>query len=1718
MIQDLNEVYDEAGVNGDSGEQTPKPPKISASAGYLNWRSSAPQSMARAGNSFHVDNVTPSDQDKFFANTGIYDPALTGQDISQEAGERQTGWNKLGRRLVNLVPNAIGSAVDVLGNVGALISEWGDDRDYRNGLNDLADAIKNPAGQNYARSNDTWAITDPTWWIDNAANMAEMALGFTAAGKVIATGLVGAAERIAGAVGASARTSKWLTTAAQMGTSAVSSYAEAAQAGAQVYTSVYDTQLQKALADGLSPDDAADKAKHIAAQSAATASQLGTVLTMGINVGAYTPWFKSAENAGMDIIAARIAKSEAAGLSAAEMATAIRGLNVQDFADKLFHHSTVVDKLREMVGEGAEEVLQNFAQQTGQDLGDDSKTKGLFAQIGELENIVDKSANSQNLLAFTLGAGFGGLQHVLIHNTPNMRVDKYTADGKPIQKMGDDGPMVDKNGVPVMEKTWVSPRTSEHDFTKRKFDTLKETVAYDFQNFHDTQNQILEGIAEKNDMKVAEARDQLFDTGKLYAIKADLAEPWKKTFTKIVNMPVEEAVAAGYASDVNDESYKDKAQQSITDIDHLSGLYQTLQSKYGTDERITPYVDMVFGRQVDLYSTGKRIDEYRKKLDINEAEEAKMLKGIDPANFSSALNDFHRTLLASQVVEKQLMDDHKVLMSGDPKVVDKLLRKYRAIGMGDGDRTIPVQDLDRKLKTKQSQLQDKIKLQESSLLSSVEYTTWLQDHPDGTFNGFLKEINARNNMLVQNRYARTQLDMAQAQYEIAQSNLSEMTKDKSVNKFSRKVEEWKQQMAAEAKASEESRSQQIASLVKDKGTLSRLQKLNLHTIAEKYKTERDNVYGKIATNQNTIEDIKEQLKGKNVVRDIFNAGGLRAQMKRAVKENAVLTKWAEKLDTLYKEHAVDMEDEEPVTVDEVTAADTGVTTDTTTTETTEPETTAPVAAPVIPGVPVTVADEMEAMAREIEEAVQPGTEYDPHKAYGDLFQKQPKGIRVAMDQLVGGMLDGTIGFSLDYLNRMINPVNFTQADAIQLLSAAKDFVDEIKRMQAIQTGGTEVSQESQIEEPIQIIVSGIEPPDTPPITDTIDAPTPESNLYHAGYKIVEAATTGATSTIEYHEGVNDKGTAFIKVQRKDAINRDVSEDIMHPGKILPGTELEFVVDTEYDGPKLITDDINWEANITNIREKEKGTDYLDKNGNALSHPRMVGNIPIKVMDKATGKTLFYIRKLDWLEAKFPGTDDYRNVVEWTGTEEARINNLDLQRERLMDIRSRIVNRYNANRQSSVGKISAEGKGTGRMILNHVIEEKSADTGKIKSSVVPEFAYNKKDPTRSLLPEDGTLSIAGDGGALLDGANHSFDKETDFDRSTIVKGAVGQMVRAVNGKYMWASLVGVKNAEPGKPSPALNTITRVIELYLLNDGTDQQITGEIDGLQSNTGFNVATAQGLRAFINQYYTYLQGFQDSALLANSGNTTEQFLFNVNDKLSNVADKTKQIKAGFSLRGDGVQYANLLNGALHPEFVKVLQEGLQTRPHAVVFTNPTLGLRGINSSGTFTDAVYVPSKGWKHEQYDSYNQYVKSFSRTSVYGRNQLSDGTYVYTANPSLPMDFQNLEHETALVVEDNTTATKVDLPEIDEDTENRKLFESLTGLGNLTYSMPAQSSANQIGTGSEKSKPLNLQTLQEMYNFTSEAERNGKTPLEVFDDLSKRGHTYLSEGYNPFSRCL
>lgn len=1596
-------------------------------------------------------DVTDPNTMKYAPSGGIPSWVQPGADLEHRLSQAQGAGRNIINSIKRFLPDTLASVLDGAGSIlNDLPFQWGDDRTYSNWFKEQAQEVRswiNDKMEPNYRNNpeDILDYSDPAFWTDNI----EQLLSFVTSMYLTARVLGPAASRLGSVLSSAAnlrtKGSNAVQTFMKYATNATISYTEGAMAAYEVYNQTYDYQLNKALDEGKGLEEAQDIAKYISAQSAATTAQLATLLTMGINANAYNPWFKTADNAIVDVLAARVTQS--AGKPLSTIAADIRGIADDVVRKKAMAQYGAKEWITQTFKEGGEEVLQQYAQDEGTRLGKDGKVKGFLEQFGNLEEIIGTAASDEGILSFALGAGFGGLQHTLVSNIPVHRITKYNADGTPVISG------VNKNGTPKVEQKWVSARTRDVDMSVRNYKSFKEAAAADFDYMNKLNNELSD--PKTTPQRADEIRNQLFMTGQMHAVKTGILEPWINTYTEIGNLSQEEAIKRGYAANENDTSYKDKAQQAITDLNTFNKEYNQLNLRYGTKldggDYAQPYVDMVFGRKVDLHYQKANIDKWRDNLDKSKDD-------IDLAGGTKL-----RTL---QRLEKSLRDDIVALDSGNPDDVLRIMEKYKVTENTEHGR----QSLKNKLVAKADKAANDLTLHEEQIKLSPVYQRWEENMraegltPD--FNIYRHEAGKVSDE-IENMSA--YLEEAEARYDVSKSNLESVLETHNRDKFIEAVKKYQKKLETELENEKKARESLLADLAKD-NTAKEQQEKN-EALMELMKLSED-----MKNNQDRHAAIIEELKNPDTLKDAARVNALKAELDGLVTKQEAAAKRVNEVAEKYNINV----GEKTVTKEELTNT-----------------------------TPKTI----------LEEYLEEDSEEDDYKGneeeniinrFSELFEKLPAEVQKAVIKYIEMLIEDPSKATLNYLNSFVTGGIITQEQAVQILSVAQEYAVMRAKEEKIKEPA-----QSPVENPVQnpVTVSTIEP-DSPEITSsniTIDLKngsmsfnsgagpisiSEDNPAYHDGLKIIEAAVTGATSTLQYMEGMNDAGDAYIKVQDNTKLDETFNHDVLTPGKLSPGTELEFVVDTDYDGPKHITDSLTWDDKKEVVKAREKGTDYLNEDGTVKSDVDSISNVPIKVLDKK-GKVVFYIRTMRWINAQFPGTTDYRNVVDVILLPDGEvIDNIQLQRDELYQIRKAIVDRFNNNQPTLTGKMTD--KGVGKLIFNTVIKQKQ--DGKIRSNIELALANNLSNPEKSMLPDTSLeLAIAMDGGALHSGYKYESTKVSGLDEDAYPKGTVWAVVPAANKSFIPIPLIGNKLFEEEKPSPAINTVQRVLEVFL-----NGKTTEETKAIENHTGFDILTPHGLHSFINQYFTYTETFFDNEL--KDASKQERFVFSID--LTGVMDRSKKIKVGWIASNEDPIYAALNDdGTLSKDFIEALQKGFQYRSNAVVFTNPKYNLKGINSSGTFNTALYVPGKGWKMDTHTSYNEYVKSFSKTPVYGRNKLSNGQYVYVANPRLEYSIDS--NELGVTIAENTTATAVNVP----DTPASPLDE-LDSLMNLS---PIHKVVQAIGTAPENSKPLSITNLREMYNFTPEAQRNGKTVLEVYEELSDKGISFIVDGSNPFIRC-
>jgi len=378
------------------------------------------------------------------------------------------------------------------------------------------------------------------------------------------------------------------------------------------------------------------------------------------------------------------------------------------------------------------------------------------------------------------------------------------------------------------------------------------------------------------------------------------------------------------------------------------------------------------------------------------------------------------------------------------------------------------------------------------------------------------------------------------------------------------------------------------------------------------------------------------------------------------------------------------------------------------------------------------------------------------------------------------------------------------------------------------TEAEEVPADTRLQVPIDLSVSTpITPADGP-----LDLAELNPEFFHLGTKSLDAIKIN-TMALGYEELRDESGNYIIKTNT-NVINDETSEKVLKPNALKVGDAVRLVVDEDYKGS------INKQSGPG--QKKDDFQYYTDENGLIGTSEALVGNVPIKIVDVATGETLGYLPRLDWVTAQYPDALDYRNIVDSYESGDVIItDNVKAQARRLMLARKKVVERYNNNNGPTLTRVDK--RGPGKVVMN--VEPQ--DDG--KSIVVPRLASKLlPDPSLKIGIVSGGVVKVGLS-TMMEGALNTTDLGT-LNNSPFV------ILPMADGSFSLGRLNNHKLAD--RPFD-VDTVVHALETYLAQDATTAQQYMDL------TGFDILSDDGIRAFINQHYTYTQSFPDTLLSAN-------------------------------------------------------------------------------------------------------------------------------------------------------------------------------------------------------------------------------------------------------------
>lgn len=571
--------------------------------------------------------------------------------------ENQGFGEQLMLKAANAFPNIGLQLAGSAGRYAALVSEWGDERDYTNWLTEWSERNKDIFGKTYREDpNKVIDMGDSAFWLDTFAGIFESAQAFGAEAILTGGAIQGVASKIGQAATAissalkakkagqvanaivesvdlaknagsmTSKAYKWLGKGAReipkVANSALLAYSETAMEAPQTYNRVFKEATDRGI-----DEIEADKLARAATVSSVTANVL---MQTGLNLGILSSLYASPKGAREFLKSGVMKESKLTG-GVKKGIDDIR--NSGTFKKWIKGDATVGSYVSEGIQESVEELMQvGTANRASRAAGKSDGDVSFIDQLLEMKESFGDIATEEGILSGFSGA-LGGVMHkAVIDNNPFKR--KFTYDEKGEIKMttdkyGNQTPElkrqrnqkfeerrkealfnkyansalqdIDKmdNLIKDIEKATVEnkPR-SEVDALKRELFDIKlynsvqsgigEHLGQDLKdianldNEKDLGSEMLEQAQELETQKnerVAQLGDNTTEQDKqeLAQLDANIAELKAKG---AANMGVTRAMKAGFSSGKNDNEYKERAEQSLADLEEASNVYEAFEENH----------------------------------------------------------------------------------------------------------------------------------------------------------------------------------------------------------------------------------------------------------------------------------------------------------------------------------------------------------------------------------------------------------------------------------------------------------------------------------------------------------------------------------------------------------------------------------------------------------------------------------------------------------------------------------------------------------------------------------------------------------------------------------------------------------------------------------------------------------------------------------------------------------------------------------------------------------------------------------------------------------------------------------------------------------------------------------------------------------------------------------------------------------------------------------
>lgn len=522
---------------------------------------------------------------------------LFNQSLEQNRAGQQPNIDKLGNavgRLTNIIPEAIGGMAAVLD----FEDYFNSNDEVGNWLTDLTNKWKestNEALPIYRKNRgEAMDFGDSGWWFENGSSLVQSIGGFAITGGGVAKGLQGLSKlaklkKIGTAMAGANATNKAGQVAQTLGTAVGLNQAEGILEAGDVYSDVYQYQLNKLTIEGLSEEEADAQSKQIAADAAAL-----TIQTNRLNI--------------------------VLNITSARLFTASPRLT-RNILTKQTTAKNIGYGLLEGGQESAEEVINYIAGQRGRKEGkrskEDRKNKiGGYTMKDLYFDVISDESKEAALLGF-----MGGLGQTIITkegvNRINKTVDPETGDKISVRAYNKLAYKRQQAELKVIEE--ASKTDDVKSFTDIYNSVEKQAVI---------NRELEKAIKEGDENKVKVLQKLSLDTQALNAFKSGTTEPLIKLYEDLAN---------GDQKVGMDENYREVANKAVERIKSLEDIYNSVANEVN------------FG---ELYHNRSLVNNYENEIDrkniiINnkKAELAKQESRLDSFQGDENIRKKHRQLM-----------------------------------------------------------------------------------------------------------------------------------------------------------------------------------------------------------------------------------------------------------------------------------------------------------------------------------------------------------------------------------------------------------------------------------------------------------------------------------------------------------------------------------------------------------------------------------------------------------------------------------------------------------------------------------------------------------------------------------------------------------------------------------------------------------------------------------------------------------------------------------------------------------------------------------------------------------------------------------------------------------------------------------------------------------------------------------------------------------------